>query len=134
VAASATTATEIRPLTGNNQGGKNITFIFLLTMNGIDFLRRFGECFTRWVVGDIGAALDLTAIMAFSRVTFSDHSGLRGGLSPSCFPAGARFLLRLFSSQGDDRPMSFSTKASSIAFTPAHSPEVRPDECRGEQG
>jgi hypothetical protein len=31
-------------------------------MNDIDFLRQFGECWCCWVVDDIGATLDLTAI------------------------------------------------------------------------
>jgi hypothetical protein len=44
-------------------------FIFLLPMNGIDFLRRFGECWRCWVVDDIGATLDLTAIKRFQAVT-----------------------------------------------------------------
>jgi hypothetical protein len=41
---------------------KYMTFIFITPMNGIDFLRRFGECCCCWVVDDIGAMLDLTAI------------------------------------------------------------------------
>jgi hypothetical protein len=43
------TEADIRPNT--------ITFIFLDPVNDIDFLRRFGECLRRWVVGDIGATV-----------------------------------------------------------------------------
>jgi len=45
---------------------KTITFIFLLPTNGIDFLRRFGECWQRWVVSDIEATIGLTGIDGFS--------------------------------------------------------------------
>jgi hypothetical protein len=38
-----------------------ISFLFLGQFNNIDFLRRFGECSSRWVVGDIEAAIDVTA-------------------------------------------------------------------------
>jgi hypothetical protein len=44
---------------------KYITFIFLDPLNGIDFIRRFGECCSCWVVDDIGATFDLTAINDF---------------------------------------------------------------------
>jgi hypothetical protein len=51
---------------------KDITFISLRPTNDIDFIRRFGECCSRWVVGDIGAALDLKAIGKF----FAGHGHL----------------------------------------------------------
>jgi hypothetical protein len=38
-----------------------ISFLFLGQFDSIDFLRRFGECLNRWVVGDIEAAIDVTA-------------------------------------------------------------------------
>jgi hypothetical protein len=34
-------------------------------MNDIDFLRRFGECWQRWVVSDIEATIGLTVINGF---------------------------------------------------------------------
>jgi hypothetical protein len=47
---------------GNATNQKYMTFIFITAMNGIDFLRRFGECCCCWVVDDIGAMLGLTTI------------------------------------------------------------------------
>jgi hypothetical protein len=36
-----------------------ITFIFPGLMNSIDFIRRYRECWQRWVVDDIGTTVDL---------------------------------------------------------------------------
>jgi hypothetical protein len=41
---------------------KYITFISLREANDIDFIRRYEECCTCWVVGDIGARIDLRAV------------------------------------------------------------------------
>jgi hypothetical protein len=46
-----------------------MVFIFFETMNGIDFLRRFGECWWCRVVDDIGVTLDLTAIKGLQAAT-----------------------------------------------------------------
>jgi hypothetical protein len=43
-----------------------ISFIFLRPINDIDFLRRIGECWQRWVVSDIEATFDLTKIDGFA--------------------------------------------------------------------
>jgi hypothetical protein len=52
---------------------KYISFISTGSINGIDFIRRIGECYTCWVVGDIGAALELKAI----EEVFARHRHLR---------------------------------------------------------
>jgi hypothetical protein len=44
---------------------KYMSFIFIWPLNGIDFIRRFGECWWCRVVDDIGAAIDVTAIRGF---------------------------------------------------------------------
>jgi hypothetical protein len=48
---------------------KYMTFIFFVPINGIDFLRRFGECWRCRVVDDIGVTLDLTAIKSLRAAT-----------------------------------------------------------------
>jgi hypothetical protein len=55
VAAMASAGLGLAPATTRTR--KYITFIFLSLINGIDFLRRFGECCDCWVVDDIGATL-----------------------------------------------------------------------------
>jgi hypothetical protein len=44
-----------------------ITFIFFEATNGIDFLRRNREYLLRWVVGDIGATIDIKTVMNLSQ-------------------------------------------------------------------
>jgi hypothetical protein len=60
---------------------KYITFICREPTSDIDFIRRFGECCTCWVVGDIGAALDLRRSEKLARG--SDISGLSEPVSSS---------------------------------------------------
>jgi hypothetical protein len=50
-----------------------MSFIFISRVNGIDFIRRIGECCSCWVVGDIGATLDLTAIDDLLQVVSGDR-------------------------------------------------------------
>jgi hypothetical protein len=57
-----------------------ITFIFLWPINDIDFLRRFGECWQRWVVSDIKATIGLTVINGFSQAAVSDRQSCELGL------------------------------------------------------
>ena len=56
-----------------SEPAKYISFISIGSINGIDFIRRIGECYTCWVVGDIGAALELKAI----EEVFARHRHLR---------------------------------------------------------
>ena len=68
-----------------------ITSIFLGPVNDIDFLRRFGECSRRWVVGDIGAAIDIKTVNDFSqvRLVIADPAG---GVSASYSNVAGRDL------------------------------------------
>jgi hypothetical protein len=49
-------------MSADNIGPITITFIFLGSVNDIDFLLRFGECSRRWVVGGIGATIDIDTV------------------------------------------------------------------------
>jgi hypothetical protein len=54
-------------------GAITITFIFSTPVNDIDFLRRNGECSYCWVVGGIGATIDLkTANHPFAGIAVGD--------------------------------------------------------------
>jgi hypothetical protein len=55
-------------LSGKRRSDEYISFIFMRPASNMDFLRRHGGCSRRWVVGGIGAALDLTKINDFLQV------------------------------------------------------------------
>jgi hypothetical protein len=57
-----------------------ITFIFLEATNGIAFLRRNRECSRRWVVGDIGATIDIRTVTILRRYFGQQLPILRPGL------------------------------------------------------
>jgi hypothetical protein len=58
-------------------------FIFLVPVNGIDFLRRYGEGSHRRVVCDIGAAIDITTMNDFFAGGGQQSPVLRGGVLAS---------------------------------------------------
>jgi hypothetical protein len=71
---------------------KYITFISLRSQNGIDFICRYEECCSCWVVDDIGASFDVKQL-EYSRVRERLRAALPGELflPPPSYAAGTIF-------------------------------------------
>src|ERR1700694_471371 len=98
-----------------NSVRNTITFIFLGLRNDIDFLRRYGECWHRWVVGGIGATIDIKTtnnLFAGMRFATADPAGRYFSVVIKC--CRGVILLWLFASHSDDQSMPCSTKAGSL--------------------
>jgi hypothetical protein len=55
-----------RPVCRLADTDSTITFIFFVPANSIDFIRRYGECWSRWVVDDIGTTIDFGTVKDLS--------------------------------------------------------------------
>jgi hypothetical protein len=70
-------------------------------MNDIDFLRRFGECWQRWVVSDIEATIGLTGINGFCRRRLTGANPANWDYSVGIKCCWGGILLRLLASHGE---------------------------------